>query len=119
MTSVRLEPAVPRSRVKHSSHCTPPDPIFGPIQDFIAVLATCRNEDDSIKNEGARVLTTLYIDFSDAQGQLTRLSPTPMMLLMKFDINRPAGQRYLFESVAARTDGRTHGRRLKSHPITY
>ena len=25
----------------------------------------------SNKNEGARVVTTLYIDFSDAQGQLT------------------------------------------------
>ena len=30
------------------------------------------NEDDPIKNEDVRVLTTLYIDFSDAQGQLTR-----------------------------------------------
>ena len=33
------------------------------IQDFIVVLVTCRNEEDSIKNEGARVFTTLYIDF--------------------------------------------------------
>ena len=47
-------------------------PNFEPIQDFIAVLATCKNEDDSIKSEGARVLTTLYIDFLDAQGQLTK-----------------------------------------------
>ena len=31
----------------------------------------CKNEDDPIKNEGARVITTLFIDFSDAQGQLT------------------------------------------------
>ena len=37
---------------------------------FIAVLHTYKNEDDPIKNKGARVLTTLYIDFSDAQGQL-------------------------------------------------
>ena len=29
------------------------------------------NEEDPIKNEGARVLARLYIDFSDAQGQLT------------------------------------------------
>ena len=28
-------------------------------------------EEDPIKNKGARVLTTLYIHFSDAQGQLT------------------------------------------------
>ena len=45
---------------------------FKPMQDFIAVLVPCKNEDDPMKNEGARVLTTLYIDFSDAQGQLTQ-----------------------------------------------
>ena len=37
----------------------------------MVVLITCKSEEDPIKNEGARVLTTLYIDFSDAQGQLT------------------------------------------------
>ena len=31
---------------------------------------TCMNEEDPIKNEGARVLTSFYIDFLDAQGQL-------------------------------------------------
>ena len=35
------------------------------------VLAASKNEDDPIKNEGARVVTTLFIDFSHAQGQLT------------------------------------------------
>ena len=35
------------------------------------VLVTCKNEDDLIKNEGARVFTTLYINFQDAQGQIT------------------------------------------------
>ena len=35
------------------------------------VLVTCKNEEDTIKNEGARVLTTLYINFLDAQGQIT------------------------------------------------
>ena len=34
------------------------------------VLVTCKYEEDSIKNEGARVFTTLY-NFSDAQGQIT------------------------------------------------
>ena len=34
-------------------------------------LAACKNEEDPIKNEGARVVTTLFINFSDAQGQLT------------------------------------------------
>ena len=34
-------------------------------------LVASKNEDDQIKNEGARVVTTLFINFSDAQGQLT------------------------------------------------
>ena len=34
-------------------------------------FVACKNEEDPIKNEGARVVTTLFIDFSDAQGQLT------------------------------------------------
>ena len=37
----------------------------------MVVLHTCKNEEDLIKNEGARVLTRLYDIFSDAQGQLT------------------------------------------------
>ena len=35
------------------------------------VLVTCKYEEDPIKNEGARVVTTLYSNFSDAQGQIT------------------------------------------------
>ena len=35
------------------------------------VLVTCKYEEDPIKNEGARVVTTLYSKFSDAQGQIT------------------------------------------------
>ena len=31
----------------------------------MVVLLTCKNKEDPIKNEGARVFTTLYIDFSD------------------------------------------------------
>ena len=42
----------------------------------MVVLVTCKNEEDPIKNEGARVVTTLFIDFSEAQGQLT---PKSMM----------------------------------------
>ena len=34
------------------------------------VLITCKYEEDPIKNRGARVFTTLYINFSDAQGQI-------------------------------------------------
>ena len=35
------------------------------------VHVTCQYEEDPIKNRGARVFTTLYIHFSDAQGQIT------------------------------------------------
>ena len=35
----------------------------------MVVLFTCKNK-DLIKNEGAKVFRTLYIDFSDAQGQI-------------------------------------------------
>ena len=34
-------------------------------------LVTCKYEEDRIKNEGARVDTTLYSIFSDAQGHIT------------------------------------------------
>ena len=37
----------------------------------MSVLVACKNEEDPIKNEGYRVVTTLFIDFSDTQGQLT------------------------------------------------
>ena len=35
------------------------------------VLVTCKYEEELIKNRGARVFTTLYVNFSDAQGQIT------------------------------------------------
>ena len=34
-------------------------------------LVACKNDEDPIKNGHFRVVTTLFIDFSDAQGQLT------------------------------------------------
>ena len=37
----------------------------------MGLLVACKNEKYPIKNEGARVVTTLFINFSDAQGQLT------------------------------------------------
>ena len=40
----------------------------------MGVLVACKNEEDPIKNEGARVVTTLSIDFSHPQGQLTQKS---------------------------------------------
>ena len=36
----------------------------------MVVLVTCKNE-DPIKNEHARVFATLYINFLEAQGQIT------------------------------------------------
>ena len=44
---------------------------FELLQDFMVVLVTCKNEEDPIKNEGGSVFTTLYINFSDTQGQIT------------------------------------------------
>ena len=37
----------------------------------MVVLITCKYDEDPIKNEGARVFTTLNVNFSDAQGQIT------------------------------------------------
>ena len=37
----------------------------------MGIFVVCMNEEDPIKNEGARVVTTFFINFSDAQGQLT------------------------------------------------
>ena len=41
-----------------------------------------KNEEDTIKNEDARVLTRLYVVFSNAQGQ-----PTPQSLVQSFRIS--------------------------------
>ena len=35
------------------------------------VFVTSKNKEDPNKNEGARVATTLSIDFSHSQGQIT------------------------------------------------
>ena len=37
----------------------------------MGLLVACKNAEDPIKNEGARVVTILFINFKDAQGQLT------------------------------------------------
>ena len=39
-------------------------------------LVACKNEEDPIQNGGAREVTTLSIDLSDAQGQITAKSAT-------------------------------------------
>ena len=37
----------------------------------MSLLVACKNEEDPIKNEGARVVTTLIINLHHAQGELT------------------------------------------------
>ena len=37
----------------------------------MGLLVASKNHEDPIKSEGARVVTTLFINFSDAKGQLT------------------------------------------------
>ena len=37
----------------------------------MVVLVTCKNGEDPIKDGGIRVLTRLYVNFSDTEGQLT------------------------------------------------
>ena len=44
---------------------------FELIRDVINVLVTSTNKEDPNINEGARVATTLNIDFSNSQGQIT------------------------------------------------
>ena len=61
----------PDSRAANSAFLGPIWPNFKLVRDVKVVLVTSKNEEDPIKNEGARVLTTLYINFSDAQGQIT------------------------------------------------
>ena len=49
-------------------------PNFELVRDVMDVLVTCKYEEYPIKNEGARVVTTLYINISDAKGQITQES---------------------------------------------
>ena len=59
-----------RSRAANSAVLGLIWPNFKLVRDVMDVLDTCKYE-DPIKNEGARVDTTSYSNFSDAQGQIT------------------------------------------------
>ena len=59
-------------------------------------LVACMNEVDPIKNEGARVVTTLFFNFSDAQGQLTLKS------VMEFCPNSNSSELLLLVLLSAR-----------------
>ena len=41
---------------------------FKSIRDIVVALVTCKNEEDQIKIEGARVVAILYIDFQTLKG---------------------------------------------------
>ena len=60
-----------RSRAANSAVLCLIWPNFELIRDVIDVLITCQYEEDPTKNRGTRVFTMLYINFSDAQGQIT------------------------------------------------
>ena len=57
-----------RSSVGNTPERDPIWPNYDLFRDFMAVLIICKNEGDPIKTEGARVPTSLYVNFSDAQG---------------------------------------------------
>ena len=60
-----------RSRASNSAVFGPIWPNFELVLDIMDVHVTYQYEKDPIKNRGARVFTKLYINFSDAQGQIT------------------------------------------------
>ena len=60
------------------------------------VLVTCKYEEDPIKNEGARVFTTLYSNFSDVQGQIT------LVLVVVFGRNLNSSKLSCMSSLPAR-----------------
>ena len=49
-----------RSRAANSAVLGPIWPIFELVRDVMDVFVTCKYEEDPIKNEGARVVITLY-----------------------------------------------------------
>ena len=60
-----------RSRAAYSEVLGPIWPNFELVRDVMDVFVTCQYEEDPIENRGSRVLTTLYSNFLDAQGQIT------------------------------------------------
>ena len=62
-----------QGQVTHDHDVTPwSDPTeFRTHPNIMGFLVACKHEEHPIKNEGARVVTTLFINFSDAQGELT------------------------------------------------
>ena len=67
---IRLWRFFRRSRAAYSVDPGPILPNCKSIQALIAVLVTSKNKEDPLKNEGARVLTTLYIHFQTLKVSL-------------------------------------------------
>ena len=63
-----------RPRAANSAVLGPIWPNFELVRDVMDVLVTCKFEEYPIKKEGARVVTTLYINILDAKGQITQES---------------------------------------------
>ena len=61
------------SRAANSAVLSPIWPNFELVRDVTSVLITYMYEEDPIINESATVVTTLYSNFSDGQGQITLL----------------------------------------------
>ena len=62
----------------------------------ISDLITCKYEEDPIKNGGTRVVTTLYSNFSDAQGQIA------LVLVTVFGRNLNSSKLLCMSSLPAR-----------------
>ena len=58
-------------------------PNFELIQDIMVVLHTCKNDEDPIKNEDARVLTRLYVIFRPSRAANSEVSG---VILPKFEL---------------------------------
>ena len=58
------------SRAANSAVCGRIVQNFELVRDIIVVPLTCKNEEDPIKNEGAGVLTRLYIVYCEADLRL-------------------------------------------------
>ena len=67
----------------HLVTCKNDTTVCGRIVPIFELARDCENE-DLIKNEGARVLTRLNVFFSDAQGQLTPKSAMEFRLNLNY-----------------------------------
>ena len=96
-----------RSRAANSVVSGPIWPKFELVRDYMHVLVTCKYKKDRIKNKqggyivfpiishwGLSVAMETRVLFQSAQNQtLCSLSPTPVMLHIKFDRDWPTGFR--------------------------